>query len=375
MHVVTEGLFFDADAAPASERSVSSTSVVRTADGTILVGCRLGSDREGPDGHAAIFATRDEGRTWETRYRGVADREWDGVRGEARSWLLAEPEPGLLVASVLWVDRSDPAAPWVNQVTQGLLPMRIYHVSSTDGGRTWGDRRRFDTRPYPAASPTGPVLRLPGGALAQPFEHWKEYDDPGPGRPAALLRVSRDDRRTWPAESVVARDPDGRVYFWDQRLAVDPASGTLIAMFWTHEPEAGVDRDVHAAFGSPDGLSWTDPAPTGLPGQHTAPIPLDGGTLLAVYAQRRRPPGIRAVASADFGRTWDRGGGIEVHASQAGDEPGAGGPRSQGEYWNDMGAWQFGHPAGVALPGRRAFVAFSAGRGTSRSGHWAIVQA
>ena len=151
------------------------------------------------------------------RYLGLADREWDGIRGEARAWLIAEPVAGDLRATVLWVDRSDRDAPWVNQSTLGLRPMRTYHLSSRDGGWTWTDRRRFDTSPHPGSSPTGPLLQLVGGRLGQPFEHWKEYDDASPGRPAAHLRISSDGGLTWPEESLVAAD--GR----ESRLLLGPA--------------------------------------------------------------------------------------------------------------------------------------------------------
>ena len=152
-----------------------------------------------------------------------------GERGETRGWYLAEPEPGRLVATVLFVDRLDGRAEWVHPVTQGLLPMSVWHLDSRDGGRTWGDRRRVDLSPWPGASPTGELLVLPGGVLAQPFEHWKEYEDPTPGVPAAHLRLSRDGGRTWPDERLVARDPANAIFYWDQRIAAHPATGRLVA--------------------------------------------------------------------------------------------------------------------------------------------------
>jgi hypothetical protein len=374
MRVGASGLFFDARSAPINQQSVSSTAVVRTADDTLLVTCRLGSDREGPDGHAALFASRDLGASWELRYMGLADREWDGIRGEARAWMISEPAPGELRASVLWVDRSDPDAPWVNQRTLGLRPMRTYHLTSRDGGWTWSDRRRFDTAPYPGASATGPLVRLADGRLGQPFEHWKEYEDPSPGRPAALLRISADGGLTWPDESVVARDRENRVFYWDQRLAVHPGTGQLVAMFWTHDVQAGSDLDVHVAWGSADGRTWSRPLPTGLAGQHCQPVAIGGDRLVAVYSHRRHPPGIRAALSRDFGRTWDASAEARIYDSPAGEEPGSGGPRAQEDYWNDMGAWQFGHPRGVATADGHVFAVFYGGRGQSRSGRWALIE-
>src|SRR4029077_15228422 len=94
MRVAGRGLFFDARSAPTNQQSVSSTGLVRTSDDTILVSCRLGTDREGPDGHAAVFATRDLGVSWELRYLGLADRAWDGIRGGVRACLTPNLAPG-----------------------------------------------------------------------------------------------------------------------------------------------------------------------------------------------------------------------------------------------------------------------------------------
>jgi hypothetical protein len=142
-------------------------------------------------------------------------------------------------------------------------------------------------------------------------------------------------------------------------------------MFWTHEPASGRDVDVHIAWGSPDGRTWTDPVGTGLPGQHCQPISIGGDRVVAVYSHRQDPPGIRAALSDDFGRTWDRATEVVVWASDAGDEPGSGKARAQEEFWNDMGAWQFGHPRGAVLPSGEVLVVFYGGSGITRSARWA----
>lgn len=371
MEVVGSGTFWDARSAPVNLRTASATSVLFASDGTVFSTCRLGTDREGPDGRTGVFASSDGGATWALRFLSPGREAWDGWRGESRGWYLAELAPGELTASVLWTDRSDPAKPWVNPVTQGLLGMRAYHLVSRDGGWSWPERRRIDLGPHRGASTTGPVLRLSGGVLAQPFETWKEHDDPKPGRPAALLRVSRDAGASWTEDVLVARHPDNALFYWDQRLETHPDSGQLVNMFWTHDPKAGRDVDVHLSWGTPDGRTWTTPIATGLPGQHTQPVSIGGDRLVALYSHRQNPPGIRAALSEDFGRTWDRSTEIVIYASEAGDEPGSGRPRPQSEFWNDMGAWQFGHPRGARLPDGVVLVVFYGGSGLHRSARWA----
>lgn len=374
MRVVDQGVAYDTTCAPTNQRSASSVSLLMGSDGTVYVTARLGTEREGPDGHTAILASTDAGRSWELRFLGLDERKWDGVTGETRGWYLAEADPQTLVASVLWVDRSDPELPWVNPRTQGLLPMHIYHLRSSDGARTWPDRRKIDTARRPGMSPTGAIRPLSVGVLAQPLECWKDYDDPEPGHPAALLLLSLDDGVSWTEELVVAADPDNQLFYWDQRLATHPNDGRSVAMFWTHEPAVGRDRDVHIAWSSADGRRWSIPVPTGLPGQHCQPVAVGGERLLAVYAERTPNPGIRVARSPDFGRSWDLDDVLDVYSSAAGVEPGSDRPRDQADYWNDMGAWQFGHPSGVVMPDGHVLVAFYAGTGQTRSLRWARLE-
>lgn len=350
MRIVDSGVVCQAHDVPDHRRSCAFTTVNRLRDGTILVSGRWGSARDSVDGHACIWATPDLGRTWRLRYDGYGKGAWDGTPGEVKGLTSTERSPGKLTATALWVDRSDPDLPFIHPETQGLLPMRIMHVASEDGGFTWSAPRRMDTAPHLAASPCShAIIRLPGGVLAQPYEQWKEYEDPSPGRPAARLRFSRDGGRTWPEFVTVARHPDNALAYWDQRLAIHPGDGRLAATFWTHDFNAGVDIDVHIAYGSPDGRSWTIPCGTGLPGQHCQPLALGGDRLLAAYPRRRDPPGIVLSISEDFGEHWDRERDLLVYDSAAGTESGAQGSRTSSELWGDMERWRFGHPRMVRL--------------------------
>jgi hypothetical protein len=172
----------------------------------------------------------------------------------------------------------------------------------------------------------------------------------------------------------VAKHPQNRLAYWDERLAIHPDTRQMVAMFWTHDFNARIDRDVHIAWGTADGRSWTTPIGTGLPGQHCQPIPIGGDRLLAVYANRDNPPGITASLSTDFGQTWNRSHDVMVYNSTVGTESGAKGSRSQAELWNDMIAWRFGHPRGLLLPTGEVFVVFYAGDDEIKSAHWARLE-
>ncbi len=372
MRVIASGHVYDAAAGPPHGRVCAHTTISRIHDGTVLVAFRRGSERDSLDGHVCVYASTDQGETWEQRHDGVGLGAWDDTPGEVKCLAIAELTPGKLIGTSLWVDRSRPELPWIHPQTQGLLPMRVFHTTSTDGGRTWGHRQAVPTAPHAAASPcSSSVLALPGGVLAQPYEHWKAYDDRTTPRPGARLRLSSDAGATWPEYVTVAVHPDAALYYWDQRLGRHPDTGQLVAMFWTHDATVGEDRDIHIAWGTPDGRSWTTPVGTGLPGQHCQPLPVGGDQLVAVYTHRRHPPGIRAALSHDFGRTWDRTRDLVVYASPAGTESGTGASRDQRELWQDMLAWRFGHPRAVLLPDGDILVAFYAGDDAAVGVRWA----
>jgi len=367
MLVIDRGVIFDASQAPENCRSSAFTSVIRLSDGILIVAFRVGSGRDAPDGRLRIMCSRDEGVSWQTLHPGMT-AVVDGVEGNLYAGYFTEINPNRLLGVFVWVDRSNPELSFVNPETAGVLPMRNLLAESRDGGKTWSPFRFIDLSPQKGCSCTGPIVSLPEGVLALPYESWKEYDDRAPGHHIASLRLSVDGGETWPEMSVVAEDPESRTFYWDQRIAAHPLTGELVAMFWTHNREAGSDIDNHIAWGSADGRSWSLPVSAGWRGQHCQPVAIGESILIAVYVHRHDPPSLRANASNDFGRTW--GGEISFYESTVGTEPGATGVIEFEEFWQDMMAWRFGHPRGVLLPNGDLFIAFYAGDGATTSMRW-----
>ena len=212
------------------------------------------------------------------------------------------------------------------------------------------------------------VLELANGVLAQPYECWKEYEEPGPAPQAAYLRLSTDGGLTWPDWQLVAAAE--ATYLWDQRIAIAPDDGRLVAMFWTHDSRSHAHRDSHISWGAPDGRQWSEPVGTGLPGQHTQPLALGAGRLLAIYPRRDDVAGIVMSHSRDSGVTWLRQEDLWLHRHGGGAEEGSLASETLHATWRDMSGWSFGHPRCLLVEPALVFAVYCA----AGNAHWALVE-
>lgn len=368
MRIIDQGLIYDATEAPPERRSCAFTSLLALADGSFRCSFRAAPGRDLPGGKLRIMGSAN-GRDWAVVHPGLT-QVLDGIEGDMYAGYLAQLTPSTLTGSFVWVDRSDPHLSFVNPVTAGVLQMRNLLATSTDDGATWHDWRELDLGPDEGCSCTGPVFEPEPGVLAFPYETWKSYDDPGPGNHTASLRISRDSGRSWDERRIVAADPSGRVFFWDQRMAVHPETGELVAMFWTHDRELATDIGNHICWSPAIDREWSWPAPTGWSGQHCQPVALGGNRLAAVHTERTPPGGIIVRLSDDFGRTWLGDRTLRVYAPPA--SP-ASTEENFEEFWQSMMSWPFGHPRAVVTPEGDLLVAWYAGSGDVIGMNWARV--
>ena len=369
MRILDRGTIFDARSAPPEQRFCTFPALACLDDGRLVVSFRTGSAKDSADEDSRVMASDDDGRTWQVCVAGFGDLP--PGRGRARCLGITAASGGTLFGAVGWMDRSDPSLPMFNPATEGILPTRMLFMQSGDGGRTWSAGREVPLAPHTGNALTGSILMLKDGRLALPYEAWKSYDDAGPGRHHASLRISADRGANWPELGIVAHDPDGRLLYWDQRVCVAPDTGQLLAMFWTHDRQAGRDMDIHIGWSlTADGLQWTHPVSTGIGGQICAPLALDDGRVLAAYVHRHHPPSLRAILSNDFGRTWTAAEELVFYEKARGGESGMAGSRDFSDYWADMSIWTFGHPAPALLANGDIMVAYYAGDENAMGVHW-----
>jgi hypothetical protein len=381
--ILDQGIIYDATSAQPHRRFCAFTNTTILSDGRILVAFHAGSAKEAPDENVLMRLSADGGRTWEAICDGLEPLTVDGKLGSWHHGRVTELAPGHLLGAFWWLDRSDPSRPMVNPETTGTLPNRIFLMDSTDDGRTWTDRREVDTRPFPSVALMGAPLVLKDGgipgkagyAIAVVSEAWKTYDDAGYGEHSAILSISHDGGYTFEAAVVVAHDPANRLLFWDERLAVDPESGRLVGMFWTHDRVAQQDTNAHIAWSqTSDGRMWTYPIDAGFAGQIPRPLILPGGRVLCVYVHRHESPSLRAVLSADGGKSWDVANELIFYEHAAGAQAGMDGKRDFTDYYADQRIWNFGHVEPGRLPDGSVFAAFYAGDAQSLSVRWARIE-
>ncbi|MHB8954254.1 MAG: sialidase family protein [Pirellulaceae bacterium] len=370
------GLILDAAQQPPQARIAYFTSLCMLRSDTILCGCQNGPVKHAPTSTIRLCRSRDRGQTWELLPVRFESRI-AGVPGSLGAAELVEVAAGRLLLFSTWFDRSDPARPLFDPLTEGILKSKQLLSVSDDEGESWSPWHELSTGDLRGCALTGPVLRWDDGTIAVAFESFKEFDDPRPGRHAAWLIVSRDGGESFSEPMLVAQHPEHEVYYWDQRLCAGARVGDFTALFWTHSLAEKRDLTVHLrhAVLTGESIAGTPIRATPIPGQIAAPLRLDDGRLLAFVVNRGRPGTMTLWCSHDGGETWPTSDRLTVYTH---DERAA---ISQGQenidfkqYWEDMGKWSFGHPVIRSLAGGRVLLAWYAGTPDCMSLHWARVR-
>lgn len=376
LEVEERGVVYDASAQPPEGRIAYFTSLCPLASGSILCGFQVGPRKHAVTSRIGLCRSADGGRSWRQMNVSV-ETTIGGSPGSLSGPEIVEVEPGKQLMFTTWFDRSDPARPLFDPVTEGILHGKQLYAFSTDEGETWGPWQELITPGLTGRATTGPITRWPDGTIAYAFESFRDYDDPVPAYHAAWLVTSRDGGQTFSRPLLLAQDPRHIVYYWDQRLCPSGPAGEFVALFWTHDLRQKKDLSVHLQKGNVHDPELHKSAihPTPIPGQIAAPLLLDDGRLLAFVVDRARPGTMKLWSSPDGGGAWPERDCLTVHVHE---ERAA---LTQGlenidfkQYWEDMGKWSFGHPALRPLPGGKALLAWYAGTPQAMSIHWARVK-
>ncbi len=362
MTILNRGIVLSSQ--PGSDRqSCAFPQVAVLPGGRWLVGCRCACAKGGKEGqHVRLALSDDDGATWHSTAPFTAPVH-DGKPGQFRALALTALSERRVLATLYWVDHSDPTLPFFNEQTEGLLDSRIMFAESDDGGVSWTAPALMDTSPFNVPTPiTGPILLLPGGEWICQFETNKPYYDTTKWVHRSVLMFSRDRGRTWPRHAVVTEDP--RVFYWDQRPQVLP-DGRILDLFWTYDNQASVYLNIHACESRDGGRTWSARWDTGVPGQPAPVAALGDGRLVLVYVDRTGAPAIRCRVSADTGRTWPADSTLTLYESVLASQT----VRKDGmaDAWTEMGKFSVGLPATTSLPDGDLLVVYYAGSDTDHT--------
>lgn len=324
-----------------------------------------------PDQKAVLMTSSDRGKTWQGPVEPFTPPPIDGRPGAFRALALTALGGPRVMATLYWVDISNPELPFFNETTWGLLDSRIFHAFSEDEGQTWTAPKEMDTTVFsvPVAL-TGPTLKLANGELACQFELNKHYYDETPWRHSSVIMFSADGGHTWPRHQIVTSHPT--MFYWDQRPAV-LQDCTLLDLFWTYDNQAGAYKNIHACRSVDHGRTWSDLWDTGVPGQPAPPRQFPDKTLAMVYVDRTGSPEIKIRLSRDSGETWPAETEMTLYSS--GTKNQTWNKHSMEDAWAEMGEYSIGLPATDLTSDHHLLTIFYAGPATDQTDiHWMLLE-
>ena len=334
----------------------------------LLSAFRVGRAKMSTDGRVRLRASRDGGATW-------SDLPAEFASPFAG---LPEPQPNhagfhlgaasdgttvLMACRFFMVEPGDPA--W-NDDAAGVVGADCLAAFAQPGGG-WERVTAYDFARHGDewAIPCGPPLALAGGRWIFPMErHARAYVPGWLRRYHAFAVFSDDGGRTWGDPVPTLNDPAERLAYYDQRMVALP-DGRILTMAWVHDVVNDATLTARAGTSDDGGRTWSAPFDTGILGGPINPVRLADGRILAAYARRTAPRGIRVALSEDAGATWAtddelvlwdeatrRATGTRASSRDV--------PDADVPLWGTMWGWTFGGPTAVQLPDGTVAVTFFA---------------
>lgn len=344
----------------ADRRNAYHPSLNVLSDREWLITHDIGTSTETLDYHTQAIRTLDEGKTWAVEGPVVAKPATPPTTHTLRTRHLRDRR---VLGFGKWENRQGYETQRSNRETLGQVPMQLFWIDSTDGGRNWSAPHWITP---PLAGPTWelchPIIELPDHSWAAPVATWRDWNGNLPNGEVSGLLLSTDGGTTWPR---FVPTFDGRVsgiIHWEQSVVVR-RDGTLLATAWAYDPRSRETRPSVYVISADGGRTFAAPRPTGFLAQTCKIVELPSGKIAAAYRRHDRPGLWIEIASVDAAGWHSERRGLLWGIATSGME----GRTSTSEELNNL---RFGYPSLAALPDGNLVIAFWGSAGDRHAIHW-----
>lgn len=341
-------------------RNAYHPSVNVLPGGEWLVTFDVGTSTETLDYHTRALWSLDEGVTWSDLGPLVEKPDFPKTTHTIRTRHFGS---GRVLGLGKWEDRTEHETQRSNRATLGQVPMRLFWIESSDGGRQWSQPHWIEP---PLVGPTWELchapLPLPDGRWAAPVATWRGWNGELPNGEISGLLISSDSGETWPEFVPTFDGRESGLIHWEQSV-VSRSDGSLLATAWVYDPLERETKPSVFAVSVDGAMSFAPPQRTGFLAQTCKIIELRSGKVLAAY-RRHDCPGLwveQARVDAS-GWTSERRGLL-----WGGAESGMSGKTSTSEELNQL---RFGYPSLAELGDGSVLLVFWGTEGTRTAIHW-----
>ena len=322
-------------------------SLVPLPGNELLATFDIGQAVEALDYHTVVTRSLDGGETWNLEGRLLKEQPPSSTH-TIRTTRLRDNS---LVGIGGLHHRNDPERGLVNREVFGMVPVDLFLVRSTDGGRSWTRPQTIDP---PWAGPSWeichPVLELDDGRWLYPTASWRGWNGEDPSGEQAVVFISDDQGENWLDSG---RTFDGRhtglTHF--EQSVIQLQDGRILAVSWVYDFKKGSTLPTEYSISEDRGQSFKGPMATGFHAQTCKVIQLRDGRILCVY-RRHDEPGLWATLARLQGDRW-------INLSQVplwqGGSPGMSGKAAVAD---ELSALQFGYPSIRQISSERVLLLF-----------------
>lgn len=317
---------------------ISSSEYLATFD--------IGEAVEAFDYHTVVARSTDSGETWKVEGP-LLTRPPSLTTHSIRTSLLKDGS----IVGFGGFHRRKPGENLVNRETFGLVPIDLFTVSSTNGGRTWSSPMLIET---PLKAPSWEIchcmVETADGRWLAPTSTWRGWDGGNYSGDRAVVLISDDRGQSWPLHGVTFDGQQNQLSYLEQSV-ITLNDQSVLAVSWVYELENGASHPTAYSVSRDRGVSFGQPRETGLKSQTCKVIQLFDGRLLCVYRANDRP-GLWATLARFDGNEW-------VNLCEAplwqGADSGMHGTRNRADELSDL---RFGHPTIRQVSNQEALILF-----------------